>query len=257
VKASSAGSRDDGSTHPADFPRKRTLPQSVTTSLFDPPPEHQLALDLHLRLQPTLDNFVLGRNRETVAALRRVASGVAADRIVYLWGEAGCGRSHLLQALADLPGGYVWSTPTPPERPGVALVDDVDRLDAAAQVSLFNRLNAVRASESAACVIAGPLPPAQMTLREDLRTRLAWGLVYELHALSDWEKVDALTAHAASRGLHLANDVIPYLLNHLPRDMRTLVAALDALDAYALARKRPLTLALVRDAFAASAAQPT
>jgi DnaA family protein len=257
VKASSAGADDGGSTHPAGLPRKRTLPQSVTTPVFDPRPAQQLALDLQLRLQPTLENFVPGRNREAVAALKRVAAGAATDRIIYLWGEAGCGRSHLLHALADLPGGYVWSAQTLPERPGVALVDDVERLDGAGQVSLFNRLNAVRARDDAACVIAGPQPPAQMTLREDLRTRLAWGLVYELHALSDWEKVDALASHVASRGLHLANDVIPYLLNHLPRDMRTLVAALDALDAYALARKRPLTLALVREAFAASASQPT
>jgi DnaA family protein len=224
---------------------------------FDPRRAPQLALDLLQPLHPTLDNFVAGRNREAVETLRHVAAGDAADRIVYLWGEPGCGRSHLLQALAEMPGAYVWTAQSVPERIGAALVDDVDTLDADAQIALFNRLNAVRAQGDAACVIAGPLAPAQLQLREDLRTRLAWGLVYQLHALSDWEKVDALNTHAASRGLHLSDDVIPYLLNHLPRDMRTLVAALDALDAYALARKRTLTLALVREAFAASAGTAT
>jgi DnaA family protein len=220
---------------------------------FDPRPAPQLALDLLQPLHPTLANFVAGRNREAVATLQRVAAGEAADRIVYLWGEPGCGRSHLLQALAEMAGAYVWTPQSAPEHSGVALVDDVELLEADAQVALFNRLNAVRAQSDAACVITGPVAPAQLQLREDLRTRLAWGLVYQLHALSDWEKVDALNTHAASRGLHLSGDVIPYLLNHLPRDMRTLVAALDALDAYALARKRALTLALVREAFAASA----
>lgn len=211
----------------------------------------QLALDLLQPLQPSLDNFVAGRNREALEALRRAARGAAPDRIIYLWGEAGSGRTHLLRALADAPHAYVWTAGTAPERPGLALVDDVDQLDDAAQIALFNRLNAVRARADAACVIAGPLPPAQLALRADLRTRLAWGLVYRLHALTDADKAEALAAHAASRGVPVSADVIPYLLTRLPRDMRTLVAALDALDAYALARQRPLTLALVKEGLAA------
>jgi DnaA family protein len=127
------------------------------------------------------------------------------------------------------------------------VVDDVDRLDAPAQVALFNRLNAVREQADAACVVAGPLPPARLALREDLRTRLAWGLVYQLHPLSDEEKAAALREHAAATGLALPDDVLRYLLSRLPRDLRTLMAALDALDAYALARKRPLNLALLRE----------
>lgn len=211
----------------------------------------QLALDLLQPLQPSLDNFVPGRNREALDALRRAARGDAPERILYLWGEAGSGRTHLLRALADAPRAYAWTPASSPEQPGLALVDDVDALDAAAQIALFNRLNAVRAQADAACVIAGPLPPAQLALRADLRTRLAWGLVYQLHALTDAEKSEALAAHAASRGVTLSADVIAHLLTHLPRDMRTLVAALDALDAYALARKRPLTLALVKEGLAA------
>jgi DnaA family protein len=96
-------------------------------------------------------------------------------------------------------------------------------------------------------VVAGPLAPSRLALREDLRTRLGWGLVFQLHPLTDQQKAGALRAHAAATGLTLPEDVLAYLLGRFPRDMRTLVAALDALDAYALARKRPLTLALLRD----------
>jgi DnaA family protein len=103
-----------------------------------------------------------------------------------------------------------------------------------------------------ACVIAGAAPPAHLALREDLRTRLAWGYVYQLHPLSDEEKSAALQAHAASRGVRIDADVFPFLLHQLPRDMRTLVAALDTLDAWALARKRALTLGLAREWLAAS-----
>jgi DnaA family protein len=219
-----------------------TLPRAASGSATS-----QLTLDLLQPLHPSLDNFVTGSNREAIEALRRAARGAPPDRIIYLWGEPGCGRTHLLCALADAPGAYAWSPSSKPDEPGLALVDDVDRLDAAAQVALFNRLNAVRAQHNAACVVTGAAAPARLPLREDLRTRLAWGLAYHLHALTDTEKADALATHAASRGVQMSAEVIPYLLTHLPRDMRTLVAALDALDAYALARKRPLTVPLVRD----------
>jgi len=207
----------------------------------------QLALDLLQPLRPTLDNFVAGRNCEVLEALRRAAHGAAPDRIIYIWGEVGCGRTHLLRALADAPRAYEWSPASTPDEPGLALIDDVEQLDNPAQVALFNRLNAVRARADAACVIAGPAAPSQLALREDLRTRLAWGLVYQLHALTDAEKADALARHAAASGVQMSSDLIPHLLTHLPRDMRTLVAALEALDAYALARKRPLTVPLLRE----------
>jgi DnaA family protein len=100
-------------------------------------------------------------------------------------------------------------------------------------------------------VAAGAVPPAQLPLREDLRTRLAWGLVYQLQPLADAEKAEALRAHAGARGLTLGGEVIDYLLSHLPRDMRTLAAAVDALDAFALAHKRPLTVPLMRQWLAA------
>lgn len=216
----------------------------------------QLTLDLLQPLQPTLDNFVAGRNAEALAALRALRQHRLAERIVYLWGMPGSGRSHLLAALAAAADAYRWTAGSAVERPGIALVDDVERLDAATQIALFNRLNAVRAETACAAVVAGAGPPAQLALREDLRSRLAWGYVYQLHPLSDDEKTAALQAHAASRGVRFDADVIPFLLAQLPRDMRTLVAALDTLDAWALARKRALTLGLAREWLAAAQTSP-
>jgi len=212
----------------------------------------QLALDLLQPLQPSLDNFVAGRNAEALAALRSLAAHQLDERIVYLWGVQGCGRSHLVAALAALAGTYPWTADGITDTPGIALVDDVERCDASTQIALFNRLNAVRADVACACVVTGATPPSQLALRADLRTRLAWGYAYQLHPLSDEEKTAALQAHAASRGVRIDADVIPFLLMQLPRDMRTLVAALDALDAWALARKRALTLGLAREWLAGS-----
>jgi len=210
----------------------------------------QLTLDLVRPLTPSLDNFVVGRNAEAVAVLRAIAAG-RGEPFVYLWGERGSGRTHLLAALASARAAALAAEdsaiPGFDEATRLYLVDAVDARSAEEQQGLFVLMNEVRASPGAALVTTGSAPPAQLALRDDVRTRLAWGLVYQLHALTDEEKARALEEHARSRGLALSHDVIAYLLNHMPRDMRTLVAILDALDGYALAAKRAITVPLVRE----------
>ena len=210
----------------------------------------QLTLDLVHPLQPSFDNFVVGRNAEALAALRAVAAGTG-EPFVYLFGEPGSGRTHLLTALeAERPGVLANANDPVPDFDdveGLYLVDDVDRRDEASQQRLFVLMNEVRAVPGAALVTTGGAPPAHLALRDDVRTRLGWGLVYQVHALTDEEKAQALAEHARSRGFTLSGDVIAYLLNHMPRDMRTLVAILDAIDGYALAEKRAVTVPLVRE----------
>ncbi len=203
----------------------------------------QLTLDLVKPAQPSLENFVVGRNAEVVAALRAIAGG-GGEHFIYLWGDTGAGRSHLLQAL----GPTVSEHDVPAFDVGrhVYVVDDVEGLSESQQQRLFVLLNEIRSGGTARFVGAGNNAPMHLDLRDDVRTRLAWGLVYQIHALSDDEKAQALSAHAASRGLTLPADVIEHLLTHMPRDMRTLVAVVDALDTYAMSVKKPITVPLVR-----------
>ena len=208
--------------------------------------QDQLPLDLLNPPQPRLANFVPGRNAEAVDAIARLLAGRLPERLIYLWGADGSGRTHLALAVAS-EGGWPWTPEDEPQRAGVAVVDNVAGLDADTQVALFNRINAVRAAEGLGLLATGTVAPAQLQLREDLRTRLAWGLVYQLQPLTDEEKAAALAAQAATRGVVLSDDVLPFMLRHLPRDMRTLSHALEALDAFALTRKRPLTVPLVRE----------
>ena len=192
----------------------------------------QFVLDLAPPAEPEFGNFVAGPNAEALAAVKALAAG--REAILYLWGEPGSGKSHLLQAAARA-------------NPSLVTVDGVEGLDPAAQQRLFIAINAARQGEPPV-LATGSQPPAQLALREDLRTRLAWGLVYQLKPLSDAEKALHLRAEAARRGLRLPDEVVGYLLTRLPRDLPSLKSVLDALDRYSLAAKRPVTVPLVREA---------
>jgi DnaA family protein len=190
----------------------------------------QLALQISPPPQPTLDNFVPGANVELVARLRDFQAHKFAENILYLWGEAGSGKSHLLRACA-----------------GPSVVDDVETLDAASQIGLFNRINEARQS-GGAVLVAGNAPPPQLPLREDLKSRLAWGLVYHVKPLTDDERTAYLRAEAVRRGIRIPEEVINYLLTHVRRDVPTLLAIIDELDRTSLELKRPVTLPLVKEA---------
>jgi len=194
----------------------------------------QLPLEISPPAEPTLENFIAGANAEALERVRALAAGTLQEAIVYLWGEAGSGRSHLLRAAARA-------------NPGLVVADDVQALDAAAQQALFVAINAAREGQ-AAVLASGSAPPAGLALREDLRTRLAWGLVYQLKSLSDAQKAVHLRAEAGRRGLRLSDEVVWYLLHHLPRDVASLNTVLDRVDRHALARQRPVTLPLIREA---------
>jgi DnaA family protein len=215
----------------------------------------QLALTLAPPPAPTLDNFFPGRNAELLAALRGLAEGISAERFFYLWGEPGSGRTHLLRAMAGALAARGVATryveaganlPAPDAGLRALAVDDVDRLATGAQAAFFNLYNAVREKQGIV-LAAGIAPPAGLRMRPDLVTRLGWGLVYQVHALADEEKIAALKRHAAARSFDLPDGVAEYLLRHLERDLPSLMGVLDALDRHSLEAKRPITLPLLRE----------
>lgn len=194
----------------------------------------QLPLRLSPPPRPTFENYIAGANAEALACLRELAAGRLAEAVVYLWGERGSGRTHLLRAAAQV-------------NPGLVLADDVESLDPEAQQALFLAINAAR-DGGPGVLAAGSDAPAGLALRDDLRTRLASGLVYQLKALSDEDKGAYLRSEGARRGMPLSDEVIAYLLSRLPRDFASLAAVLDLLDEHSLARQRPVTVPLLRQA---------
>lgn len=211
----------------------------------------QLLLDIAPEWAPTLENFVAGRNVELLCALRHALAETATESCLYLWGEAGSGKSHLLQAVVarahalGQPAVYACGT-VPPEPARVVAVDDAATLDDAAQVALFTLYNRMR--ENGGLLLAsGTAAPAHLALRDDLRTRLGWGMVYQVHALNDAEKAQALEQHAQARGFSLPHEVTQYLLRHGRRDLPALLALLDALDAHCLRLQRLPSVHLLKE----------
>lgn len=208
----------------------------------------QLPLPLGGRAAPGFDDFLAGDNAAALAHLRALQMPGAP---VYLWGPAGSGKSHLLQALAgQVRGGgrlAVDFEPGLPLQPDwtLALIDDCDTLDDAAQAEAF-RWFVEAATAGVQIVAAGRLPPVDLPLREDLRTRLGWGPVFALQPLAEPQVRAVLRREADRRGIFLADEVMDYLLVRLTRDLRHLMQLLDHLDRYALARARAVTVPLVR-----------
>ena len=189
----------------------------------------QLLLDIQPFSAPSLDNFVIGKNAEAISSIRAALAGKE-TRFIYLWGEPGSGKSHLLSAC---------------KAHGVRVADDVHLLGNDAQIDLFNTFNTLKEC-GGMLITAGRYAPSQMGLRDDLATRLAWGLVYQLHPLTDGEKAEALTTHAKERGMKLPAEVIDYCLRYLRRDLPTLMAVLDALDEWSLTEKKPVTVPMLK-----------
>jgi DnaA family protein len=211
----------------------------------------QLLLGIAPQWEPTLENFVVGRNLELHSALRHALSSPGGERGFYVWGDAVSGKTHLLQAAvarARTNGqAAVYQRGEVPQAAQVVAVDDVEKLDDAAQIELFALYNRMRES-GGMLLVSGQAAPAHLQLRDDLRTRLGWGLVYQVHALNDEEKNQTLQQHAKSRGFELPNEVIQYLLRHGRRDLPYLLGVLDELDAHCLRlKKRAATVPLLKE----------
>jgi DnaA family protein len=183
----------------------------------------QMLLALSPTPKQSFENFVVGQNIEAVHTLKQIISHQLPIQFIYLWGNEGSGKSHLAHIASDH---------------GFVIHDDVHLLDEAGQIELFNTYNRCKDSKHS---------PLQMKLREDLATRLAWGVTYEVIGLSDEEKKLALLKHADERGMKLGMDIIDYCLKYLKRDMPNLFSILEALDQWSLTYKRPITLPLLKE----------
>lgn len=216
----------------------------------------QIALDIGLDRSPTLASFCAGPNEAALAHLKLWCGSPTRSPVpTYLWGASGSGKTHLLQAVAAKlreQGARVgWldaclaEPPEFDERWAVVLMDDTHLYTAVQQHAAFNWFVNAQTHQRAV-LAAGELPPADLKLREDLRTRLGWGHVFQLHVLSEPERRAVLRQAADARGVFLSDDVMDYMLNRFSRDLGSLMQMLEHLDLYALQTQRAITIPMIR-----------
>lgn len=223
-------------------------------------PMKQMALDIGLAPVPTLDNFVAVGNEPALDHLRLwVGNPLRSPVPTCLWGESGSGKTHLLRAAREslqAHGARVGWLDASTLRPGgydeqweAVLLDDVHLYTAEQQATAFNWfVNAQAPAHGPArwVLAATDRPPADLQVREDLRTRLGWGHVFQLKALGETERRAVLRRAADDRGVFLGDEVMDFMLHRFSRDLSSLMLLLDQLDAYALRTQRAITIPLIR-----------
>jgi DnaA family protein len=220
----------------------------------------QMALDIGLHTLPTLDSFFAGPNTAALQHLKLWTSNLMPSPVpTYLWGESGSGKTHLLRAvfsaLRDQGMSVGWIDANKQDHLSfddawtAVLMDDVHLFNLEQQQAAFNWfVNALtpKSGQPRWVLASGALPPADLKLRDDLRSRLGWGHVYALQVLSDPERRSVLRQEAESRGLFLSDEVMSYMLTRFSRDLSSLMTLLDHLDQFALQTQRAITIPLIK-----------
>ena len=224
----------------------------------------QLPLDLRLPREPELEDFIPGPNGEALAAVRACTDG-GAEPYLYLWGEAGSGRTHLLlgacRALQQCGGAAQYLDLSHYSQLHVSMLQGLEQLDLLCldnveaiagesvwEHALFDLFNRLREAGSR-LLAAGSAPATELTLQlADLRSRLGWGPGCRLRPLDDDTRMEVLQRSAATRGMQLAPAAARYILNHCPRDLHSLERLLERLDHWSLAEQKRPTITLIRRA---------
>jgi DnaA family protein len=217
-------------------------------------PMQQLLLDIRPPAEPDLARFVAGRNVELMAQLQAMLDATTTERMVYVWGAPGSGKSYLLGAWANACRARGLDVDvTGLDAAQAVIADQVDIWDETQQRAGFAAFNQVREA-GWLWLASGNVAPAALPLMPELQTRLGWGLVFQLQSLNETEKRAALVQHAETLGFRLEPQITDYLLNHTARDMQSLLRVLEALDRFSLESQRPITLPLLRQLLKASQA---
>lgn len=226
----------------------------------------QLALDLCLRDDANFANFYSGENAEIIELLNNLATNKI-SRVIYLWGENGCGKSHLLTACCQKfseiknsqPISYLplseynnFSSEILDNMENLALLclDDIDFVLGnkdweTAIFAYYNRL--FDSANHSVMIITASTPPKNLHFAlPDLQSRLSNSIIFQVHALNDTQKIAALQLRATSLGLILSDEAAKFLLTHYNRDTKELFATLKQLDQAALAAKRKLTIPFIK-----------
>ena len=228
--------------------KKRTIGFCLARALLI---VNQLIFDFAVQDYPGFDKFLGHANAELLHVLQEQLG-----QFIYVWGQPGSGKSHLLKAWitqalrSGKTAAYIDATENTLTEAEFEVeylaVDQVDKLNDEEQALLFSIFNQRRNEGLGFLLLSADVPPQQLVIREDLRTRMGYCLIYDVKLLSDQEKIDALISMATTRQIIVDPEIFSYLLNHWRRDMDSLMQMLDTLDNYAVTMGKRITLPLLR-----------
>jgi DnaA family protein len=222
----------------------------------------QLTLGVGLKDEATFANYYPGHNGPLIQELKKTASGKG-ERVIYFCGAGGEGCTHLLQACCHeanqnkLTAVYIPLASLIDFSPDIfegleslklVCIDDLHLIAGrpAWEEAFFHVYNRIHDAGGSLVVTANVMPKSLGVALPDVVSRLSWGVVFQLQSLNDKEKLAVLTMRAERRGMILSDEVGKFILNHCPRHMSTLFAALEALDKMTLAAQRKLTIPFVK-----------
>ena len=223
--------------------------------------QRQLPLPVQLRDEANLENLLaLPATRPLLNALARQLDG-AGEPVIYLFGAGGTGKSHLLQASCHRAGvGSLYLTLaeladfSPDEvlqgieTLDLVCLDDVHQVlgDPEWELALFNLYN-LAGEQNCRLLVAGNAAPRALRMDlADLRSRLGWGVVFQLAQANDEDKIAILQFRATRRGLLLSAEVAAFIVNRAPRGMDARLAMLALLDNASLVEQRALSIPFVK-----------
>ena len=189
----------------------------------------QLLLNIHPPSIKSLENFVIGDNFEAISVIKKFTTDKNLQ-FFYLWGVLGSGKSHLSSVV---------------KKNNILVIEDIESMSDIEQIQAFSIFNNCK-ENGKKLFITGSNSPNNMGLRSDLASRLSWGIVYQIKALTDNEKKLALLNHSKQKGMSSNVKVIEYCMKNLKRDLHYLIATLDALDNWSLKTKKPMTIPLLK-----------
>lgn len=224
---------------------------------------HQLPLAVQLNDEATLTDFCWGDNALLKQQLLLSLQGQG-ERLIYLWGTIGCGKSHLLQACCQAVSTNQTSAMYLPlhtlkewgpeilegmDEHAWICIDDIDAIAGKPdwEEALFHLYNRIRDNGETHLIISSRYSPNATPVHlADLRSRLSWGLVIQLNELNDADKIHTLKVHARKRGFELSDSVGQFLLNRCARNMHDLNRLLNRLDEASLSAQRKITIPFIK-----------
>ena len=232
--------------------------------------------DSSARLNPnyTFDTFVIGQsNRFAHAAAFAVSESPAqAYNPLFIYGDSGLGKTHLLHAIGhyakhlfpSLRVRYVNSEEFTNDfinsirddegssfkqiyrNVDMLLIDDIQFLAGKehTQEEFFHTFNALH-NHQKQVVITSDLPPKQLTgFAERMRSRFEWGLITDVQPPELETRIAILRKKAQSESLNVPDDVMEYIASHITANIRELEGALIRVTAFASLNKQPVDVAL-------------